>query len=96
MNKIQNRLSLPNIFCTVTCIKSRPVITALKFHKQFLVYITRHSELYVLYFVTRICYYFSSPCINMSILFITYQLFSLKLSEGGRAIEGLNVDRTGG
>ena len=96
INKFHNCVSLPNIFCTVTCIKSRPVITALKFHKQFLMYITRHSELYVLYFVTLISYYFFHPaliCLFYSLLISYLVLKCLKVEV---RLRGWIFDRTGG
>jgi len=73
-------------------MKNRVLITPLKFHKQFVVYITRHSELHVPYFVNRINWYsLFLPYIDMSILFCTYPLVRRIVSERVVAFERLNV-----
>jgi hypothetical protein len=58
---IQNCLIIPGIICRITCVKARRVITPLKFHRQFLVYIKRHLNytfhiLFSILVITVICY----------------------------------------
>jgi hypothetical protein len=82
----QNCLTVPDILCRVTYFKAWWIITPLKLHMQFLVYIKRYSQFYVPQFVIRIsCYSLFLPCINISIFFCAYQLVNRKVSVRGGA-----------
>jgi len=48
----RNCLRVPDFLCWVTYIVGWRVVTPLKFHMQFLVYIKRYSEFYVPYFLS--------------------------------------------
>ena len=78
MCEFQNYLMLPNLLCRATSIKARRLKTPLKFLKQVLAYITRHSEFYVPCFVPRIRYY-CDLCPALTYLFYSVRINQLSV-----------------